>query len=44
MALGESVPPMIGQFQDDLVMLRHWAEVFVPAEEALHSPAGSMVR
>jgi carbamoyl-phosphate synthase large subunit len=33
MALGETVPPMLGQFKDGLVMLRHWAECFVPSEE-----------
>jgi carbamoyl-phosphate synthase large subunit len=44
MALGESVAPMLGKFQGDLVMLRHWAEVFVPAEEMLRPPAGSAVR
>lgn len=33
MALGEGVPPMVGQFQDGLVMLRHWAECFVSSEE-----------
>jgi carbamoyl-phosphate synthase large subunit len=32
---GETIPPMIGQFRKDLVMLRHWAEVFAPAEELL---------
>ncbi len=42
---GDAVPPMIGEFQSDLVMLRHWAEVFVPgdalaATEAPGSQAG----
>jgi carbamoyl-phosphate synthase large subunit len=32
---GETIPPMIGPFRNNLVMLRHWAEVFAPAEELL---------
>jgi carbamoyl-phosphate synthase large subunit len=32
---GERVAPMVGQFRSDLVMLRHWAEIFVAAEELL---------
>lgn len=33
MLRGEAIPPMLGQFRDNLVMLRHWAEVFRPAGE-----------
>jgi carbamoyl-phosphate synthase large subunit len=35
MLRGETVAPMLGQFRSDLVMLRHWAEIFAPAGELL---------
>jgi carbamoyl-phosphate synthase large subunit len=32
MLAGERIAPMVGQFQNELVMLRHWTEVFLPGE------------
>jgi carbamoyl-phosphate synthase large subunit len=33
MLRGETIAPILGQFRNDLVMLRHWAEIFAPGEE-----------
>jgi carbamoyl-phosphate synthase large subunit len=38
MLRGEPVPRMVGQFRENLVMLRHWAEVFVKEEQEGGAP------
>jgi carbamoyl-phosphate synthase large subunit len=35
MLRGDEVRPMRGDFRNNLLMLRHWAEIFAPAEELL---------